>query len=92
MTFNGLHLRLEGDVSNWAEDLPIVLALYMNQMGLAGFDSLDNVYVASGLLTYGGYDVLDSVVEMMKKKRLCKDVFYKEMFLSGEELNELLSE
>lgn len=58
-SYNGAHLRLERDAADWARALGGMdkyLASYKKAFSAAGFSKQTDLYVASGLLSYGAGD------------------------------------
>lgn len=93
--YNAVHLRIEKDARDWSQIMggeEVVWRGYVQSMLQAGFTSDLVLYAASGLLTYGANDEMDTLIGTLKDAGLCKDVHYKELYIPQAELEELNSE
>jgi hypothetical protein len=93
--YNAVHLRIEKDARDWSQIMggeQVVWHGYVQSMRQAAFTSDLVLYAASGLLTYGANEDMQHIIKVLKELGLCKDVHYKELYISQTELEALNSE
>ncbi|KAK9785429.1 hypothetical protein WJX73_009533 [Symbiochloris irregularis] len=93
--FNAVHLRIEKDARDWSTIMggdAVVWHYYVMAMKKASFSGSVALYAASGLLSYEGYADMLLIVKSLRSQGLCSRIFYKELFLSHQEIEGLNSE